>query len=146
MNRACLALLLALPCAVHASDAWLSLGGVSRHTSGDYQERNIGVGVEVQLAPGGNTRMLAGAYRNSLDRSSAYLMAETVIWRRGPVGAGIVYGGATGYGWGIAGITPIALPSVVIDGDTVGLRVVLIPEIEKRVSGAVAVQFRLRFN
>lgn len=141
--------LVGLACTVTAStaaDMWLNIGGISKHlNAGDRQfnEVNNGFGIEVE-AKGitGST----GVYRNSVGTESRYAAVEKLIFTRGQIGAGVSIGVVDGYPYRNGGLFPTVLPVVRWDGDTVGIRALLIPPIDDRVTAAVALQFRIRIK
>jgi len=63
--------------------------------SKDYNERNYGLGFERTYED--NWRGHAGAYKNSLDRTTAYVLTSYTPWRWGEWHAGGAAGLGTGY-------------------------------------------------
>ena len=127
---------------------WLNAGFLSAHAdrSQDYRETNIGIGVELLLAP--QHGFFAGNYINSHGTRSRYGMYQ---WR--PLhqqieylhlGAGLAAGGIDGYekyhngGW-FFGI----LPMLFLEGDRFGANLLLVPASEPA-HRLVAIQLKIR--
>ena len=84
----------------HAADVHIVAHTVSRHLTErangkQWNEANAGLGVRYQLRPDWSVQ--AGAYRNSINRTSAYAIAEWTPVRY----AGLFAGAATGYADGV---------------------------------------------
>jgi len=141
--------------AVHAQEhpftpqVWVNPGIYSYHfdRDKDFRSDNVGFGVEAALAP--EHRALAGSFINS-DRGRTRYVAwnwRPLNWKPGgvDVSAGLIAGAFDGYpryrngAWFAA-----AMPVLSIEGDRVGVNLSIIPTIPDRLSGAVAVQFKLR--
>lgn len=60
-----------------------------------YQQLNLGAGLRAQWNPAWAWQ--AGVYRNSVDETSAYLLADWTPLRAGPFSAGLFGGAASGY-------------------------------------------------
>jgi hypothetical protein len=137
---------------------WLNAGGVSYHTTKAddagraYSNSNPGLGLERDLSRelGRPITVGAGAYRNSLERTSLYvgvrwmpLAAETSVGR---VALGLTAGVASNYGPADAPrVVPVLLPTATFEHGRFGLAFQVIPPFEDKVRGAVfAVQFRAR--
>ncbi len=128
---------------------WLNPGLYSIHfkRDGGFRENNIGIGAEVLLTD--DHTLMAGSFINSDRQRSAYGLYQ---WRplhwevfSTKVSAGIAAGAFDGYpkykdgGWFAA-----ALPLLSVEGKRFGVNFALIPTIPKRMSGAVAIQVKLR--
>lgn len=128
---------------------WLNPGLYSMHfnRNKDFRENNIGFGAEVMLTD--DHVLMAGSFINSDRQRSHYGLYQ---WRPlhwqvygVKVGAGIAAGAFDGYpkykdgGW-----FPAALPLLSVEGERFGANFALIPNIPNRMSGAVAIQVKLR--
>lgn len=156
MRSILLLCLLAVPAAFAQSPApdfstqvWLNPGIYSHHFKRDqnFREDNVGFGAEVAFAP--EHRIMAGTFINS-DRGRTRYAAynwQPLQWKPGGVNvsAGVIAGAFDGYpfykdgGWFLA-----AMPVLAIEGRYVGVNLSIVPEIPDRLSGAVAIQFKLR--
>ena len=87
-----------LPCD-RTPDHWgcsaLQLHGLSRHASGQWNERNWGAGVRYQ--PTRDWGVQAGFYKNSMSRQSKYILAQWTPLHYGGLSAGVFGGLVTGY-------------------------------------------------
>lgn len=132
-----------------STQVWVNPGIYSHHFDRDknFRSNNVGFGVEVALAP--EHRALAGSFINS-DRERTRYVAwnwRPLQWKPGGVNvsAGIIAGAFDGYpryrggGWFAA-----AMPVLSIEGERLGVNLSIIPTIPDRLSGAVAVQVKLR--
>jgi hypothetical protein len=116
MKRAlCIA---ALSLATSAQAGELVMHATSWHSRGEYCNQNAGLGY---LSPSG---WMAGAYRNSYDRTSAYA-GGYAEWQVGPIKVGGIVVLAAGYGSPVLSAAMVALPLV---GDT-HLRVLIAPQL-----------------
>lgn len=106
MKRTIIALTLALLATTSfASDGWsLQLHGLSWHakpraefdnTGRGWQERNAGLGVRRTFSPDWSVQ--GGFYRNSIDRTSVYALANWTPVQAGPLRMGGFAGVASGY-------------------------------------------------
>jgi hypothetical protein len=117
MKRAIFIAALSLATSAHAGE--LVMHATSWHSRGEYCNQNAGLGY---LSPSG---WMAGAYRNSYDRPSAYA-GGYAEWQVGPVKVGGIVVLATGYG----APRPLsaAMVSLPLVGDT-HLRVLVAPKL-----------------
>jgi len=127
---------------------WLNAGFLSFHAdrSQDYREANIGVGVELLMAP--EHGLFAGNYINSDGTRSRYGMyqwrplQQQIEYLR--VGAGLIAGAIDGYekhhngGW-FFGI----LPMVFFEGERFGANLLIVPASEPE-HRLVAIQLKIR--
>jgi hypothetical protein len=145
-------LLLALCVAIDAQadpQVWINPGIYSLHfdRDKDLRDDNIGLGVELVLAP--EHAVSAGTFINSNRERSRYV---AYAWRplrwelRGvDVALGVVAGAFHGYpnyrdgGWFLA-----PLPLLAVEGRRLGLNLSVIPTIRNRLDGAIAIQLKLR--
>jgi hypothetical protein len=142
-------------CSAHAADTefppqiWVNPGFYSYHFDRDknLRENNVGLGVEVLLAP--DHGLMAGTFMNSRDERSYYAGYQwrPLHWRPAHtlVSAGIAIAAIDGYptynngGWFLS-----LLPLLSIEGRRIGVNLSIIPTIKDRIDGAIAVQVKLR--
>jgi hypothetical protein len=128
---------------------WISPGIYSQHfdTSKHLRDDNVGLSIEVDLAP--DHAVIGGNYINS-DRARTHYGAyewRPLHWQVAglELGAGVALGAFDGYpnyhdgGWFVA-----PLPVLAVEGRRIGVNLILIPTIQNRLDGALAVQFKLR--
>ena len=101
-----LALVLASPA---MAETWLTATVTSWHTDREagYNERNLGAGLQHAVSP--DLRLIAGHYRNSLDRPSNYVGVHWFAVRWGSWAFGAQGGTVTGYNAG-SRWSPLLLP------------------------------------
>ena len=128
---------------------WLNPGIYSYHFNRDsgYRDNNIGIGTEVLLTD--DHALMAGSFINSDRQRSRYGLYEwrPLHWQISGVklSAGIAVGAFDGYpkyqngGWFAA-----ALPLLAVEWERLGVNLAFIPNIPNRMSGAVAIQVKLR--
>lgn len=130
---------------VEKSELWLNPGLLSYHfdQSQDFNAVNYGFGGEYRFSSVASVTV--GTYRNSNYHQSNYIGAYWQPIAIGPVNMGLVAGGFNGYsatnngGW-----FPAVLPAFTIEGDWVGLNLMVIPTIPNRASGSLS--FQLKFK
>lgn len=123
---------------------YLNFGGVSHHFSDEkFTENNYGLGLEV---PVGGFLVGAGVYKNSIGRTSRYIVAEKCMLQTGPLCLGGLAGFVDGYELNSGGFTPMVAPTVTAEAGNFGVRLVYVPEVEKKVAAVVSLQFRVKFN
>ena len=128
---------------------WLNPGLYSYHFNRDknFRENNIGIGAEVFLTD--DHALMGGSFINSDRQRSHYALYQ---WRplhwevfSTKVSLGIAAGAFDGYpkykdgGW-----FPAALPLLSVERERFGANFALIPNIPNRMSGAVAIQVKMR--
>jgi hypothetical protein len=128
---------------------WINPGIYSYHfdRSKDLRDNNIGFGVEAVLKP--DHVLMAGTFINSNDARTHFAGYEwrPLHWKYSAVdiSAGIVFGAFDGYpnyrngAWFVA-----PLPMLSIEGKTFGANLALIPTVQNRFDGALAIQVKLR--
>lgn len=124
---------------------YLNFGGVSYHPgdkAGMLNGINPGLGLEYHRA--GGDFIAAGLYHNSIGRSSRYAVYAKQVMAKGGVSLGVFGGVVDGYQWRDGGFIPFAAPYLSITGDRAGVNLVFIPSVEKKVSSAIALQFKIR--
>lgn len=127
------------------STVWLNPGLLSYHfdQSQNFNAVNYGFGGEYQFSSVAS--LTAGTFRNSHYHQSNYLGMYWQPLAIGPVKMGVVAGGFNGYssnnngGW-----FPAVLPAFTIEGDWVGLNLLVIPTIGDRVSGSLSFQVKFK--
>lgn len=130
---------------VEKSTLWINPGLYSYHfdQSKDFNSVNYGIGLEYQFSSVAS--LTVGTYRNSYYRTSNYVGAYWMPLAVGPFHLGVVAGGFNGYantqngGW-----FPAILPVVSIEGDLVGLNLIMIPSISDRVAGSLSFQLKIK--
>jgi hypothetical protein len=130
---------------VEKNDLWLNPGLYSYHfdRNKDFNSVNYGFGAEYRFSSVAS--LTVGAYRNSYYYPSNYIGAYWQPIAIGPVNIGVVAGGFNGYsntnngGW-----FPAVLPALTIEGDTIGLNILVIPTIPNRVSGSLSFQLKVK--
>jgi len=128
---------------------WLNPGFYSYHfdQDADLRENNIGFGAEVELRR--NHVLTAGTFLNSDDDRSRYAGYEwrPLHWQPAKLhlSAGLIVAALDGYprekngGWFLA-----VVPVVSVEWKRLGVNLTVVPEIEDRLHGAVAIQFKFR--
>lgn len=130
--------------AAYQNEVWVNVGGFSRHFHRDrgYNENNIGLGVELRTSP--ELSFMAGAYDNSVRKTTTYAAVNWQPWNVGPFKVGGTLGLMNGYpSLAKGGVFFAAMPMASWEGKRYGVNVGIIPSIGK-VDGAVIVQFKVR--
>ena len=125
-------------------ELWINVGGFSRHFArhNGYNENNLGLGVEYRTSA--ELSFMAGAYDNSVRKTTSYAAVNWQPWSLGPIKLGGTLGVMNGYpSLAKGGTFFAALPMATWEGKRYGINVGLIPSMGK-VDGAVIVQFKLR--
>lgn len=126
------------------NEVWVNVGGFSRHFHRDrgYNENNVGLGVEFRTSP--ELSYMAGAYYNSVRKTTSYAAVNWQPWTVGPFKVGGTVGLMNGYpSLAKGGVFFAAVPMATWEGKRYGINVGIIPSMGK-VDGAVIVQFKLR--
>lgn len=150
---ACCALLagMAVPAAAQdfKTEVWINPGIYSYHfdRDEDFREKNWGFGVEARVAP--EHSAMVGSFINSDSGRTRYVAWHWRPWSWDVAGAklsaGLIAGAFDGYPKYKNGKWfPAAMPVLSIEGDRLGVNLSVIPEIPDRLSGAVALQFKLK--
>jgi len=128
---------------------WLNPGFYSFHfdQDADLRENNIGFGAEIELRR--NHVLIGGTFINSDDERSYYGGYEwrPLHWQpaKTDVSAGLILAALDGYpGMRNGGWFVTVLPMVSVQWKRLGVNLTIVPEIENRLYGAVAVQFKFR--
>lgn len=127
------------------SELWINPGLYSYHfdRNKDFNSVNYGFGAEYRFSSVAS--LTAGIYRNSYYHRSGYIGAYWQPIAIGPVKLGAVAGVFDGYsntnngGW-----FPAALPAFTIEGEKVGLNLLVIPTIPNRISGSLSLQLKVK--
>jgi hypothetical protein len=126
------------------AEVWLNVGGFSRHfsRSNGYNENNLGLGIELRTSA--EISYMAGAYYNSVRKTTHYAAVNWQPLSIGDVKLGAAVGLMNGYpSLAKGGTFFAALPMASWEGKRFGINFGVIPSIGK-VDGAVIVQFKLR--
>lgn len=126
---------------------WINVGGISQHfdNASALNQENFGYGLEYQVDR--NRYLVAGAYRNSVHADTRYLGAAWLPLSYKALKLGAIAGVANGYkDMRNGGFFPVVLPVIAIEGERVGANFVYVPSIPAKVSGAVAMQLKYRFD
>ena len=120
-----------------SGEVWLNVGGFSRHFSrgNGYNENNLGLGAEYRTSP--EVSYMAGAYYNSVRKTTSYAAVNWQPWQVGPFKLGATVGVMDGYTFFAA------VPMATWEGKRYGINIGLIPSMGQ-IDGAVIVQFKLR--
>jgi hypothetical protein len=141
-------------CGAHAADpefspqVWLNAGFLSYHfdRDADLRNNNIGLGVEVLVAP--DHVLMAGTFMNSNDERSNYAGYQwrPLHWQpaHAQVSAGLAISAINGYPYRDGGWFLSLLPLLSIEGRRVGVNFTIIPTIKDRLNGAIAMQIKVR--
>ncbi|MEK8024989.1 MAG: hypothetical protein RLY78_1542 [Pseudomonadota bacterium] len=129
---------------------WLTSGFLSHHTrhADRYNERNDGLGLEWRLNDDWQVNL--GHYRNSVRHGSSYLQLAWTPWQIGDgEGPRLRLGGSVGLVNGYPTLAggrwyPTLMPMAGAEWGRVGLNLVYIPTVDRRVDGAFALQARIR--
>jgi hypothetical protein len=125
---------------------WVNLGGFSRHFSRDagFNESNLGLGVEYRTNP--EVSYMAGAYYNSVRKTTSYLAVNWQPFSFGDLRVGAALGLMNGYpSQAKGGAFFAALPLASWEGKRFGINFGLIPSIGD-IEGAVIVQFKVKVH
>lgn len=129
---------------------WIVLGGLAYHScrTCGFRESNPGLALQWRspwfddLTGLKDTRLTAGGYINSNNRSSVYAGAQWLPYSYGSVKLGLQAVLITGYKEAV--ITPVLLPLVSLETQHAGLDLYAVPKLAK-VSAAVFATFKVRF-
>jgi hypothetical protein len=130
---------------VAKSELWLNPGLYSYHfdRGRDFNSANYGFGAEYKFSSVAS--LTAGTYRNSYYDQSNYIGAYWQPLAFGPLNLGLVAGAFNGYsnthngGW-----FPAVLPAITLEGDLVGINLLVIPTISNRVAGSISLQLKIK--
>ena len=132
-----------------APQVWINPGMYSYHFNrhSGYRENNIGLGAEILVTE--DHALLAGSFINSDRQRSRYGLYEwrPLHWQVSGVklSAGIPAGVFDGYPRYRNGAAfAAALPLLAVEGERFGVNLALVPNIPNRLSGALAIQLKLR--
>jgi hypothetical protein len=132
--------------AASAADIWGSVNLASIHAATDqhYNQRNWGAGIELHTSP--STLAMAGAYRNSVNRESAYALAGWTPLDLAGAKIGAVAGLVTGYPAINNGhIAPAIAGLIRIEGERIGLNLILIPPLPQKSPLTLGLQAKFKF-
>ena len=101
MKHLILAAAVALTACQAQAETHLQVHGISHHLEarsvGQWNERNVGLGMRKQYTR--DLGVQAGFYRNSIDRTTAYLLGQYTPLHVGSLSAGVFAGLASGYNY-----------------------------------------------
>lgn len=129
-----------------AGETWLDLNLTSIHTKHEQHlnQENYGAGVEYHQSA--DVLYMAGAYRNSYDKNSVYALAGWTPIEFNKVKIGAVAGAITGYdACNNGGIAPIAAGLIRIEGNRIGVNIVLIPPASRHDPAAIGLQVKYKY-
>lgn len=138
---------LILPALASADELWLDLSLTSIHSKPEQHlnQRNYGAGIEYHQ--GNDVLYMAGAFRNSYDRTSVYALAGWTPVELGLVKAGLLAGAITGYpGLNNGRITPAVAGIVRIEGEYIGANLIIIPPAIKDSPVTVGIQIKFKYR
>lgn len=127
-----------------AGDVWLDLNLTSLHTKPEQglNRQNYGAGIEYRT---GDILYMIGAYRNSYEATSAYVLAGWTPLSLGSFRAGALIGAINGYpALNNGGVTKAFAGIIQIEGKNVGMNIVLIPPAIK--DSPVTLGFQIKFR
>lgn len=133
-------------------ELWVTSGFLSHHTqnSNRYNQHNDGLGVEWRWTA--DWQFNAGHYRNSVRHGSTYAqMGWTPLQTALPLDLRLRAGASVGVINGYSrvrdgGYFATLVPMVTVETGRIGLNLVYVPTIGKRVDGAFALQLKLHVN
>ncbi len=130
-------------------EVWVNPGIYSRHFDRglNYREKNWGFGAEVRVAQ--EHSALAGSFINSERERTRYVAWHWRPWSwdvaGAKVSAGVIAGAFDGYPRYKEGKWfPAAMPVMSVEKGRLGANFSVLPDIPNRMSGAVAVQVKLK--
>ncbi len=126
---------------------WVNLGGISQHFqyAEEFNQQNFGYGIEYQLSA--SQYLVLGGYRNSVHADTRYIGGAWMPLAAGSFKLGAIAGLADGYAaMRDGGFFPVVLPVLAFERGRVGANFILIPNMKDKVSGAVAMQLKFRFQ
>lgn len=134
---------------------WADLNIGSHHFGNDdeflaegerFNEFNPGVGLEVQWHP--RHALAAGYFRNSVDENSLYALYQYTPLQLGRhVRIGAMAGAVTGYpGYNDGGIAPAGGLIAKLEGERVGVNLIVLPEIRNVTPTTLGLQFKVRLD
>jgi hypothetical protein len=130
------------------SRLWFSPGLRSYHLdrSKHFNENNLGLGLEYDLAPG--RKLIAGEFRNSVDRPSRYFgsafTGQPINWLP-DMRIGALLGGISGYPqMRGGGFFPMVAPVMTWERGPIGLDVIAMPRVGN-ISPVLAAMLKARF-
>jgi len=123
------------------ADTWITFGGVSDHFCHGCGLNNVNPGLGIEYDRTDHTKIIAGSYLNSYNRTTVYAGAAYQPIQYGPARFGIVGGVATNYG---LKVPVIAAPVVSVEYRDVGVNILAVPSIGNY-SGLVTINFKIKF-
>jgi hypothetical protein len=128
-------------------ELWLAVNLTSYHLdrAPDYNERNLGIGLEMRFDHG--LSAMAGAYDNSYSTPSAYLLAgwQPIVIKR-LLHIGLFAGLATGYPIYDGDPGPVGGIFASVQNDKAGINLFYVPELREKQSAVIGLQVKARFR
>ena len=108
---------------------------------GSYEQTNPGLGLEHVIND--MWRLGAGTYRSSIRTDASYVGAiylplQYANWR-----LGVAMGAVSGYE---TNLTPLVVPTLMVEGKKLGLNVLFIPPVQKTNGGGLGLQVKWKFD
>lgn len=123
-----------------ADETWLVASLTSYHfDDGNHNQRNYGLGVERTLAEPWS--LMAGEYRNSLNRTSVYAGVAWKPWHAGDFRFGFAGGVITGY---LPHAIPMLVPTASWEHNRIGANLFFAPHV-KDAPGVLGLQVKVKF-
>jgi len=129
-----------------ARSSWVTAGWLSWHfrKADERNAANLGIGLEIDANP--RWTMAGGVYHNSFYDTSFYVGAIRQFWVKDSWRLGLMLGAVNGYRHlNDGGFYPYVFPMLQHQGQTLGVKLALVPPVDKTTGGLVAVQFKVRF-
>jgi len=139
-------LVLWLPALASAGETWGNLNLTSYHTKPKQHLNRNNYGAGVEYHANSEVIFMFGAYHNSYNRTSVYALAGWTPVDVGPIQIGAVVGAINGYlGLNNGGITKAIAGIVRIEGERVGMNILVIPPALKESSVTIGLQLKCKF-
>lgn len=125
-------------------DMWFVANTMSHHLSEQkFNEKNYGLGLEYHFTD--DVFVMAGKYKNSVDKKSAYALGAWTPLRFGRVGIGIAAGAVNGYpALNNGKVAPIAAGIIRVEDKHLGLNVIAVPKF-KESPATIGLQLKWKF-
>lgn len=130
-------------------NVWINPGFYSWHFDRDANLREDNVGFGVEVVPSAEHALMAGSYANSDWARSHYVGYQwrPLHWSPGglDIRGGVAIAAMDGYprmrdgDW-----FPVVLPLIYVERNRLGINFTVVPTIEDRLNGAIAMQIKLR--
>lgn len=144
--RIIIAMMMLSPVISSAGELWGAINLTSYHVNAhrNYNSRNFGGGLEYQLTD--DIALMAGAYRNSFDKESAYALASYSPIPMLGARLGIAAGTVTGYSGRNHGHAAPAIAVILrMEGERVGANIMVMPPVTDHSPLTIGLQVKLKF-